>query len=104
MGSVRERGGMGGRIVPVFLPRDKPRCQLVRLGPRACHLLMHHLRVLSHPDRRYGSEGGPGPGPANSGSVGLQCCLSFPFGKLIYHLPENILVKTSETLSYKRSL
>lgn len=46
----------------------------------------------------------PGPGPANSGSVGLQCCLSFPFGKLIYHLPENILVKTSETLSYKRSL
>lgn len=33
--------------------------------------------------------------------MGLQCRLSFPFGKLIYHLPENILVKASETLSYK---
>lgn len=46
----------------------------------------------------------PGSGPTNSGSVGLQCCLSFPFGKLIYHLPENLLAKSSETLSYKRSL
>lgn len=43
MGAMRE-GGVGGYIIPAFLPVDKAGCLLVSSGYRECHLLTASLK------------------------------------------------------------
>lgn len=80
-------------------PASEPRAQ--RVSP----FKLHHLRSSSVVlEERKGTEiQAPGPGSTQSGLQSCHC-LSFPFGKVIYHPPENISAKTSETVSYKRPL
>lgn len=102
MGPAREKWSTGERTVPVSSPRVRvPASELRPQGPSPPNVSL--TGTLSRQKARIRSPH-PGSGPTNYGSVGLQCCLSFPFGKLIYHLPENLLAKSSESLSYKRSL